>query len=130
MGHRMTSFTADAMHGLVSDMAAGFQARTDLVERNRDSVRAMLKQFAKERLDAETRRIRARQRFAKSLRSGVKSLMGDFRNLHAEMASEIKAASSVWSNRSTKEGIAAASPTAQEPKVRQTSPKRDKKDLS
>ncbi len=127
MGHRMTSFTADSMRGLVSDLAADFQARKNLVDSNRDSVGAMLTQSAKDRKDAETQRKRqsrrtteARRRFVNRLRSGVTSLMGDFRNLRMEMASEIQAAGTVWRNRSIQDGGAAAFTSMQEPKASQT----------
>ncbi len=106
MGHGMTSFTADNMRGLVETLAADRQARTELVDRNRDEIGAMLKASARERRAAETRRNRqsrrtaeARMRFVNRLKSGVKALLGDFRKLRMEMAAELQAAGSVWRNR-------------------------------
>ena len=106
MAHRMTSFTADAMRGLVDTLAADLQARTDLIQSNRDAVGSMLKQAAKERRNAEVRRAKqarrttdARLRFANGLKSGVKSLMDEFGKARAEMASELQAAGTVWRNR-------------------------------
>lgn len=124
MGHRMTSFTADAMRDFVGELASDLQARTDLVDQNRENVSAMLKQSAKDRHNAETLRGRqsrrtteARRRFVNRLKAGVTSLMGDFRNMRMEMASEIQAAGNVFRNRSLRDGSAAASTSAQEPKT-------------
>ena len=127
MGHRMTSFTADAMRGFVGELASDLQARTDLIEQNRENVGAMLKQSAKDRHNAETLRARqsrrtteARRRFVNRLKAGVTSLMGDFRNMRMEMASEIQAAGDVFRNRLLRDGRAAASTSAQEPKAGHT----------
>ena len=116
MAHRLTSFTADAMRGFVNDLASDFRARTDLVDRNRDDVAAMLKASAKDRRDGENQRNRqarrtneARRRFVNRLKSGVSSMMGEFHNLRMELASELMAASNVWKNRSFRDGSAASS---------------------
>ena len=106
MVERNTSYVPNTPGGLASRLGADLQARIDLVMRNRDLVGSMLKEFGKERREAEIRRARqarrtteARLRFANRLRSTVTALMGGFASLRKEMATEIRAAGNAWRNR-------------------------------
>ena len=106
MANRTTSSTADAMRLLVDKLTTDRMARADLAERNRDDVSAMLKQFAKDRRNAEATRTRkakrasdARQRFVNRLKAGVKALIDNFQQLRSEMAADMRAAGDAWRNR-------------------------------
>jgi hypothetical protein len=120
----MTSFTAETMRGFVGELAADLQARTDLVEQNRQDVAAMLQLAAKDRQNAETQRNRqsrrtaeTRKRFVNRLKKNVTVLIGDFCNMRMEMASEIQAASNMFHNRNLKGTRTPSLAVAQKPRT-------------
>jgi hypothetical protein len=106
MADRTELPASNATRNYVGRPAADRHARTLLAERNRDDVGMMLIRFARARHVAETRRKRqagraseARVHFVNRLRTGVQSLLGEFRRIHLEIVSEINSASRVFRNR-------------------------------
>lgn len=106
MHQHFSTFTPEAMRAFGQALVAGFQARTEFIDKIRNEIFETLAQFPKQRHDRESERRRgaeqdadSRRRFVSDLRSAVQTLRDRFEASSREMAGEFSAACDAWRNR-------------------------------